>query len=151
MISGKDSITPIEENRLFGLYRKHEGEVENLAAPIWNWGKYYEKILRQILNGGWTAGEAKKDQALNYYWGMSADVIDVAYSTRTPEGTKHLVSLLKRAICRNDFYPFEGIVTAQDGALMCSKGEILTPAEIVSMDWLTDNAVSYTHLTLPTT
>lgn len=141
IISGKDSITPIEENRVFGLYRIQNGEVENLAAPIWNWGKYYEKIIRQILNGGWTAGEAKKEQALNYYWGMSAGVIDVAYSTRTPEGTKHLISLLKRAICRNDFYPFEGIVTAQDGTVMCKQGEILTPAEIVSMDWLTDNVI----------
>ena len=141
IISGKDSITPIEENRVFGLYRSQNGEVENLAAPIWNWGKYYEKIIRQILNGGWTAGEAKKEQALNYYWGMSAGVIDVAYSTRTPEGTKHLISLLKRAICRNDFYPFEGIVTAQDGTVMCGQGEILTPAEIVSMDWLADNVI----------
>lgn len=137
--SGKDSITPIEENRVFGLYRKNGGDVENLAAPIWNWGKYYEKIIRQILNGGWTAGEARKDQALNYYWGMSADVIDVAYSTRTPEGTKHLITLLKRAICRNDFYPFEGIVRAQDGTVMCGEGQILTPAEIVAMDWLADN------------
>ena len=72
---------------------------------------------------------------------MSAGVIDVAYSTRTPEGTKHLISLLKRAICRNDFYPFEGIVTAQDGTVMCGQGEILTPAEIVSMDWLADNVI----------
>ena len=105
-IRDRDSITPIEENRLFGLYRKHEGEVENLAAPIWNWGKYYEKILRQILNGGWTAGEAKKDQALNYYWGMSADVIDVAYSTRTVSYT-HLDVYKRqdsRCNCSSDFY-----------------------------------------------
>ena len=65
----------------------------------------------------------------------------MAYSTRTPEGTKHLITLLKRAICRNDFYPFEGIVRAQDGTVMCGEGQILTPAEIVAMDWLADNVV----------
>ena len=81
----------------------------------------------------------KKRAGVNAYWGMSG-VIDVAYSTRTPEGTKHLISLLKRAICRNDFYPFEGIVTAQDGTVMCGQGEILTPAEIM-MDWLADNVI----------
>ena len=43
IISGKDSITPIEENRVFGLYRIQNGEVENLAAPIWNWGNTTKK------------------------------------------------------------------------------------------------------------
>ncbi|MCI8832084.1 MAG: BMP family ABC transporter substrate-binding protein [Lachnospiraceae bacterium] len=140
-VSGKDNITPIEENRQFGLYRKTGDQVENLASPIWNWGRYYEKIIRQILKGGWTGGLAKREQALNYYWGMSADVIDVVYSKRTPEGTKHLIALLKKAICRNEFYPFEGILTAQDGTVMCPEGEILTPTEIVTMDWLVDNVI----------
>lgn len=137
-ISGKDSITPIEGSRRFGLYRKVGEEIENVATPIWNWGKYYERIIRQIQGGGWTSGAARTDQALNYWWGMSADVIDVVYANRTPEGTKHLITLLKNAISRGEFHPFEGILTAQDGRIMCEENQVLSPEEIVTMDWLVE-------------
>ncbi len=146
-ISGKDSITPIEGNRQFGLYKKDGNTVENLASPIWHWGKYYEKIIRQILSGAWSSGLAKKEQALNYWWGMSAEVIDVVYANRTPEGTKHLITLLKNAICRGEFHPFEGVLKAQDGRITCAEGQILTPEEIVTMDWLADNVEGRIPLT----
>ena len=141
-VSGKDSITPIEENRQFGLFQKKEGgKIENLASPIWHWGKYYEKIIRQILNGAWESGLAKEERALNYWWGMSAEVIDVVYANKTPEGTKHLITLLKNAICRGEFHPFEGILTDQEGIVRCADGEILSPEQIVTMDWLAENVV----------
>ena len=147
LVSGKDSITPIEENRQFGLFRKNGNEIENLASPIWHWGKYYEKIIRQILSGSWDSGLAKKEQALNYWWGMSAEVIDVVYANRTPEGTKHLLTLLKKAICRGEFHPFEGVLKDQEGIVRCADGQVLQPEQIVTMDWLAENVVGRIPLT----
>ena len=30
-----------------------DGHIENLAAPVWNWGAFYEKMLRDVISGSW--------------------------------------------------------------------------------------------------
>ena len=58
----------------------------------------------------------KKDsKAISYWWGLSADVVDVVYSTRIPIGTKRLVELLKDAIRSGHFDPFAGVLYSQSG------------------------------------
>ncbi|HJB06668.1 MAG TPA: BMP family ABC transporter substrate-binding protein, partial [Candidatus Enterocloster faecavium] len=59
-ISGDDMITPRNASRRYGLYRiRPDGSIENLAASIWHWGKFYEQILRIILGGSGDATAAK--------------------------------------------------------------------------------------------
>lgn len=103
-------ITPESASRAYGLYKKREdGTLENLATPIWDWGKFYEKIVRNIFSGGSTEIDAQKGKkAVNYWWGMSADVIDVICSKSMPHGTSRLIEFLKSSIRAGAFYPFDG-------------------------------------------
>lgn len=66
------------------------------------------------MDGTWKYDDntaAKK--AINYWWGMSAGVVDVICSQNLPIGTKRLVELLKDTIRTGEFNPFSGILYSQ--------------------------------------
>ena len=109
-VSDNDMITPKSASREYGLYAKREdGTLENLATPIWDWGKFYEKIVRNIFSGGSTESDVQKGKkAVNYWWGMSADVIDVICSKSMPHGTSRLIEFLKNSIRAGAFHPLHG-------------------------------------------
>ncbi|MDO5425626.1 MAG: BMP family ABC transporter substrate-binding protein [Eubacteriales bacterium] len=137
IISGPDMITPGTPSREFGLYGIQDGKTYNIATPMWHWGKYYEKIIHNILSGSWK----RSKEALNYWWGMSANVIDVICSQTLPIGTTRLIEFLRSSICADAFRPFAGILRSQDGIVQSDKDACLSPLEIVSMDWLAENVV----------
>ena len=141
-ISDDDMITPNNPTREYGLYLKNEqGVLENLATPIWHWGKFYERIVTNICNGSSEANSSKKEAAINYWWGMSADVIDVICSGKMPHGTHRLINFLKSSICAGSFKPFDGLIYSQDGIIRCKEGESLQPEDILTMNWLAENVV----------
>ena len=142
-VSDSDMITPKNASREYGLYaKKEDGTLENLATPIWDWGKFYERIIKNIFSGGSTESDAQKGKkAVNYWWGMSADVIDVICSKSMPSGTAGLIELLKSSIRSGAFQPFSGPIYSQNGVLQCEKGESLGADEIITMDWLAENVI----------
>ena len=141
-ISGDDMITPKQASRRYGLYLTNpDGSVTNLAAPIWHWGKFYEQILRIILGGVGDTKAAKGRKAVNYWWGMSSDVIDVICSEDLPRGTGRLTGILRNSISSGSFRPFDGPVYSQGGKLQCPEGDSLQPGAIITMDWLAENIV----------
>lgn len=142
-ISDSDMITPKNASREYGLYvKKEDGTLDNLATPIWDWGKFYEQVVRNIFSGGSTEKDAQKGKkAVNYWLGMSADVIDVICSKSMPHGTTRLIEFLKNSIRAGAFQPFDGPLYAQGGVLQCEKGSSLGPDEIITMDWLAENVV----------
>ena len=51
------------------------------------------------MDGTWKYDDNKDEtKAINYWWGLSAEVIDVIYSQNLPIGTQKLLTMLKRAI-----------------------------------------------------
>lgn len=133
-ISGDDMITPQTPSREYGLYQKNpDGRLKNLATPIWHWGKFYERIVNIICRGDFDRKEMKGKQAINYWWGMSADVIDVICSKNLPHGTSRLIAFLRNSIRAGSFQPFEGIIYSQDGKIQCKENASLTPEEITTM------------------
>lgn len=141
-ISGRDFIRPEDSSAEFGLYQLDEGELVNLAMPVWNWGVFYEKAVRNILNGAWKQEALKeKNESINYWWGISSGMIDVICSSRLPAGMVKLIELLKRSISSGDFNPFSGTIYSQDGQVHNDVSSSITAEEIVTMDWLADNIV----------
>lgn len=143
-ISGKDMVIPEEASRLFGIYYVQDDVTHKLATPLVHWGRFYEQLIRTILNGTWKYDDDVSDlKAINYWWGISADVIDVICSRSLPLGTKRLVDFLKSSICRGDFNPFYGILYSQDGIIQDDPEKELSPEKIVSMNWLAENIIGH--------
>lgn len=141
-ISGRDMIAPDSANRQFGLYRMGENGPWSLAMPVWHWGKFYEKMIWNIMDGSWKYDDASNEtKGLNYWWGMSAGIVDVICSQHLPIGTARLIELLKKTICSGEFNPFSGILYSQQGIVQKDAGKALSPEEIITMDWLAENVI----------
>lgn len=139
VVSGHDFIRPDAASREYGLFMLQEdGSVRNLAVPVWNWGRFYELILRSVLNGTYDT-DVPKNRALNYWWGMSAGVIDVILSDRLPYYSHKLVRTLKKAMIREAVGPFMGELRSQQGIVKAADAPDLSGDEIITMDWLNDN------------
>lgn len=128
-------------SRRAGLFYHNNGELLNLASPIWQWGVYYEKMLREILNRTSQSQYVESRKALNYYWGMSAGVVDLWCSEELPEGTRKLADLLKGSVRNDMILPFRGLLYGQDGQVHGSDGQTLNLEQIINMDWLLDNVI----------
>ncbi len=143
-ISGKDMLIPGEVSKYYGVYHMEDGKPNALATPLINWGKFYEQLIRAIIDKTWKVDEeSSEEKAINYWWGMSAGVIDVVYSRKLPIGTLRLVELLKETICRGEFNPFSGVLYSQDGIVQDDPEDSMTPEEIVTMDWLAENVIGH--------
>lgn len=142
ILSSRDISAPHMNTRAFGLYQEVDGQISNLAMPVWNWQKLYEGIVRSILTGAWSdEGSVNADRALSYYMGMSTDAIDIICSQRVPNRVRRLVELLHERMRSGAFLPFVGPVNGQDGTLRVPEDVALTPQEIIRMDYLAENVV----------
>lgn len=114
-----------------------------LAAPVWHWGIFYERILRNILNDTLsTISEmfGSNSKMVNFWWGIASGVLDVYYSKiHIPEETQKLVNLMKKMIVDNVFHPFSGPIYDQQGALIIENDEVATHEQILTMNWFVEN------------
>lgn len=125
----------------YGTYLMDDrGELIPLAGPIWVWGKFYEFVIRSIQSGGWKR-EKGVSTALNYWLGMDSGVIDLKLSDKLPEGTRQAANMLGRALRDGTIDPFQRKMVAQDGTIKNDGTRLLTPEEILRMDWLCDNVI----------
>ncbi|MCD8301146.1 MAG: BMP family ABC transporter substrate-binding protein [Clostridiales bacterium] len=140
-ISHLDTKVPRHPTREYGLYRVNGETPVNLASPVLDWGKFYERLIRNILRGTWNAeGKYDPGKALSYFWGMSSGVVDVIWSDAIPSETRNLLETMKHSIMRYDFNPFRGNLHTQDGVITAPPGGLNT-SDIIAIDWLADNVI----------
>lgn len=142
LVSYTDMIRVSSEDRKFGLYLTEGDKTIKLAMPIWNWGKFYEKMVHDIQAGSWTKGaEVKSIQAVNYWWGISSDIIDLIVSKRLPKATFTLVDIISKEIYAERFHAFQDEIVLQDGTIVGEVGSSLSPEQIITMDYYVENVV----------
>lgn len=114
------------------------GKFQPLAAPRWNWGIYYEKTVRTLMNGGIDAVR-DSNNAINDWWGMSAGVVDVVLDKDLPDGIKRLSEFLKQGIINGSIDPFKAHIKDQKGWNVGDGIQSFPPEELMQMDWLCEN------------
>lgn len=124
----------------FGLAIIDDNGQTPLARPVWNWGRYYEAILRSIRDGSFKAEYAESSRALNYYWGLSAGVVMLKCFDVLPESVRRLAAILRESIC-SGVEPFRGPLFNQVGDEIIGEEQNLTLEQIMNMDWLVENVV----------
>ena len=68
-------------------------------------------------------------------------MIDMITSKEVPKRTLQLVELVKKQIVSGEFQIFSGDISDQNQVLRCKGSQVLTPEEIIRMDWLADNVI----------
>ncbi len=134
-----DELPDFSVNTLeYGIYKLTESGPVNLAVPVINWANYYGRIIQSILDG--TYG-SRKDKAVSYWWGMSADVLDVNVSGSLPYASRKLIRLLKQGLTAGKLNPFDGELHSTKGQVKGPFDPVLSNAEIITMNWLNDNII----------
>ena len=141
VISSLDVGAPSHHAVEYGLYTQKDGVKESLAIPVLDWSRVYESLTRSVLKGNWKEAGTDKPKAVNYWWGLSSDAVDLVMSQRMDIGLKRLIELVKEHIREGVFWPFESIIRDQAGEIRCPVEGRLSPADIIAMDWLVDNVV----------
>lgn len=150
IISNRNLTIPREVTTKYGVYSMlcsmdiETGKpIHHLAAPLWRWGTFYEKIVGTMLNKTfWNDTDmfSANDKLVNFWWGMETSVLDIYYSEAyVPEETQKLVNIMKKIIISNDYNPFTGPIYDNKGSLKIEKDTTATNAEILGMNWLADN------------
>lgn len=143
VISHHDTLSNREFSKEYGVYAvlrniDSDGRAnEYIAAPVWNWGIFYEKMLRNLINS-WKLFSSEQ-KVINFWWGMDSGIVDFFYSRRlVPRETQKLLDFLKSMIINGAFHPFTGPVYDQNGVLRVKQGQLATREQIVGMDWFVD-------------
>ena len=141
IISSRDVGAPSHHAVEYGLYAQRDGKKQSIAIPVLDWSRIYESVTRSVLNGNWKDVGAGQAKAVNYWWGLSSDAVDLVMSQRMDIGLKRLIELVKEHIREGVFWPFESIIRDQAGEIRCPVDGRLSPADVIAMDWLVDNVV----------
>ena len=146
VIMGPDAVRPGENTRKFGLYKiEEDGTVTTYGVPVYRWGRYYERLLGKLKDGSLDANlSASRESAVNFWWGMSAGVVDVVLSDHLPYQAVRSLQLMKRMIINQALLPFEGPLRKQgtgEESQILREGKSLSNHEIITMDWLCDNII----------
>ena len=114
----------------------------NLASPLFNWGKYYELIVDTILKGTYDDDPSvRANQAINYWYGISAGVIDISVNESVSYYTRKLLGILKHGLKNGTIEPFAGEIHSQNRVIQEKNAKVLSDDEIIRMNWLNDNVI----------
>lgn len=142
VISNRDIPTQDKKYLEFGEYGTYEvendGSLTALASPFWQWGSFYKRLVSSIFEGSWNQSKPAV-QAVNYWWGMDSNAIDVALSEKVPDGVRVLADLLRSQLKAGNLHPFNRRIVAQGGKVMNDGSRALSIEELLHMDWLCDN------------
>ncbi|MCH3986956.1 MAG: BMP family ABC transporter substrate-binding protein [Lachnospiraceae bacterium] len=140
LISTHEMVIPNSTKRRFGLFKRgHNDEPVYLAMTLFHWGIFYEKMIESIVSGSWKKDDDVK--ALNYWWGMSAGVVEFFMSNQIPEPTRRIVNYFESGIKTKEFQPFTGHLIRQDGTDANPETKELSYEQIVGMDYLLQNVI----------
>ena len=140
VISNRDATNPVNAHWAFewGTYKLLEGgQLQPLAVPCWDWGRFYERVVLAYLNGA--INSSSQIKGINYWWGMDSGVIDVQLSDSLPSGVRSLAEILKAGLISGRISPFKTRIVDQNGILRCDGEHELSAEEIIGMDWFCDN------------
>lgn len=94
------------------------GPKAHLASAVINWGPYYIKSTREVLDGSWKGGTSA-------WWGVKEGAIDlVSIADDVPADTKARVEEVKKGLRDGSFAIWKGPILDNTGKEMIKKDEV---------------------------
>jgi basic membrane lipoprotein Med (substrate-binding protein (PBP1-ABC) superfamily) len=139
LVSHQNTFTGVGYEGEYGLYSlscEHGcAPDEYIATPVWNWGVFYELMVRQFL----AAGGSSEARPTQFWWGLSSGIVDVMYAKRiVPLETHKLVGVFKNLMKEGLYNPFTGPIFDRDGAERIPADASADAQQIINMDWFVD-------------
>lgn len=92
------------------------GPKAHLGSAVINWGPYYIKATKDVLEGTWSTG--------GVWWGHKEGAIDmVSIADDVPAETKAKIDTIKAGLKDGSFHPWTGPIQDQAGKEVLAKGQ----------------------------
>jgi simple sugar transport system substrate-binding protein len=98
-----------------------------LTSIIDNWGPYYIKRVKAVLDGTW-----KSEQSWD---GLTEGTVQMADYTNMPADVAEAAKALQAKITADEFHPFTGPVYKQDGTEVVGDGVVMDDVSLLTMDY----------------
>ncbi len=126
------AITVAEEQKKLGFGQSSDqikfGPHSQLTAAVDNWGPYYVRRVKEMLDGTYKSNEQNWD-------GMAEGTVAMAPFTNMPDDVKALAQKTYDDIKSGKLEPFTGPITKQDGTTVGEAGKPLPAGEILGMNY----------------
>ena len=107
-----------------------------LTAPVWNWGPYYTRLIKSVLDKTW-----KSDQ---YMGGIADGLVQLAPLANLGDpAAKGLVDAALAKV-KGGYEPLTGPLVDQDGKERIAAGKAMTAGELLEMNWFVKGVIGST-------
>jgi basic membrane protein A and related proteins len=135
MYQNTDSPAIVQLAQTKGLYAFGQdsdmtrfGPQAHLSGNTLNWGVYYVKKMRDLLEGRWKAEDTK--------WGLKEGIVQVvAPNSKVPKDVASMFEQQKAEIIAGRLHPFAGPIKDNNGTLRVAAGKVLGEDELWTMKW----------------
>ncbi|GJM82674.1 hypothetical protein HMSSN139_51700 [Paenibacillus sp. HMSSN-139] len=105
-----------------------------LTNPVWNWGPYYTKTVKSLMDGTWTSEQ--------YSGSMADGMVTLApFGNKVPEDVQKLVLEAQEKIISGELNIFTGPIKDNAGNEQVPAGKSLSLDEVLGMNWLAEGVV----------
>ena len=130
--------------QVFSFISRIDGDgnpTEFIAAPQWDWGRYYTELVSNYLNGSLdilSIIDRGDPSVTGLWWGLGAGVLRFLTSDTLGTNNAQLLHFMRASIARDSFNPFYGPIRDREGRLQVQPETSLRPYEVLNMEWLCD-------------
>jgi basic membrane protein A len=99
-----------------------------LTAAVYNWGPYYARQVKGVLDGDWKSG--------SYYGDLEDGFVDIApFGKIVSAETRSAIEARKAELAAKPQSEFTGPISDQDGKVRIPDGEQMSNADLQVIDW----------------
>ena len=100
-----------------------------IVAVTHQWGDYYTRRVRAVANGNWTSG--------NVWGGVKEGMVRVGdFGSKVPKEVQQEVLARQKDLASGKLKPFAGPIIDNEGHGVVPKGQVMTDAQILNMNFL---------------
>lgn len=120
----------------------HGAPSDYLAAPAWNWGRYYTEIVHSYLSNSLEflrlIDRGDDPSVTGFWWGIASGVLEFRSTEFLHPMANNLLQYMRSSIELGRFKPFRGPIFDEKGIERVPAHSALRPYDILSMTWLAD-------------
>ena len=106
-----------------------------LLTVIHQWGAYYSRRAREVLEGRWASGDV--------WGGVREGMVRVeGFGSKVPKAVQDEVLQRQKELAAGQLHPFTGPISDHDGRQVVAPGKKLTDPEILGMNYLVQGVVT---------
>ena len=104
------------------------GPKAHIASAVINWGPYYVKTVRDVLDGKW--------QPMQSWWGVKEGAIDlVGVASDVPQDAKDKLASVKAGLKNGSFIIWKGPIADQSGKEVLAKDKVADDKFLQSLNF----------------